>query len=266
MATPLSHNSKNFGVREMRVCKLLTDNPGQAATYAGTTTAVVAAPSPTTTSFSVTPGGGALLTTADPAGIIGRTVTIGATGQIGTILSVTTDAIVLSNTLATAPSTSDVVTLPTSYRLVGAKTVTATPTFTSVDLRGDNVFIDSDTVFQTLEYDVEYAKHNLDVLALLLGGTVTDSGTTPNQKSSWSMVFPPAVGYVRLEARCFAADFPNGDIHIVCNKAKMASAPFPGFMEENYDYPKIKFKVVQLVGIPSNTIQVVYNETALAIA
>lgn len=254
----LSHYSKVFGVKEARIVKLLTDITGQACTYSGVTTAVVASPSPTTTTFSVTAATGANLT-------VGRTVTIGA--QLGTISAISTDAITLSNTLATAPSTADVVFMTSGYQLIGVKNMAVTTTMKTVDLRGDNTFLDTDSVLEALEFDVDIAKVSLDAIGIMLGGTVTDTGTTPNQHTSWSLLTQPVFSYFRLEARCYTADFPSGDIHIICNKVKAADAPLFGFTEEDYNMPKLKCKAVPPVtGSTTPWLQVLFNETAIGVA
>lgn len=254
----LSHSSKVFGARELRITQLLTDVSGSACTYAGVTTAVVASPAPTTTSFSVTPGGGATLT-------VGRTVTVGT--QFATIATIVTDAITTSNTLATAPSTGEAVFQSSGYQLVGVKDMTVTTTMKTVDLRGDNTYLDTDSVLEALEFDVDVAKVNLDAMAIMLGGTVVDSGTTPNQVSTWSLPTQPTFNYFKLEARCFSMDTPGGDIHIVCNKAKAADAPIFGLTEEDYNMPKIKVKAVPPVtGSLTPWMQVFFNQTAIGVS
>lgn len=236
---------------------MLTDIAGSACTYAGVTTAVVAAPAPTTTTFSVTPGGGATLT-------IGRAVTIGATGQVGVISGIATDAITLSNTLATAPSTSDVVTMPSSTQLVGAKSLAYTATVKTADLRGDNSFLDTDTVLEALEFDLDVAKFNFTGVSTLHGGTVVSSGTTPNQSTLWKLLNNPAFGYFKLEARCVTADPLNGDVHILVSKAKAADMWLLGFADEDYAPNKLKIKAVPPQGT-NPWFQIGLFETALAI-
>lgn len=254
----LGHVTKLYAVKEARVTKLLTDLSGAAATYSGITTAVVASPAPTLTSFSVTPGGGATL-------VIGQAVTVNGTAtpnNVSTITAIATDAITVSPAFAVIPATGNSVVMASSIPLKGMKALAVTTTMKTVDLRGDNTFLDTDTVLQSLEFDVDIAKWNFDVASLMLGGTVTDTGTTPSQQTLWSLLTQPTFNYFRLEARCFTVDSPNGDLHITCNKAKAADAPIPGFVEEDYFYPKIKCKAVPPIGT-TPWLTVAMNETAL---
>lgn len=254
----LAHVTKLFGVREARVTKLLTDLSGAAATYSGVTTAVVSSPSPTTTTFSVTPGGGATL-------VVGQAVGVNLTttaNNISTITAIATDAITVSPAFAVVPATGNAVVMASSLPLKGVKTLAVTTTMKTVDLRGDNTFLDTDSVLEALEFDVDIAKTNFDVISLMLGGTVTDSGSTPSQQTVWSLLTQPSFNYFRLEARCFTIDSPLGDLHITCNKVKAADAPIPGFMEEDYFYPKLKCKAVPPIG-SSAWLTIAMNETAL---
>jgi hypothetical protein len=240
---------------------MTADVSGAAITYANTvTTAVVASPAPTTTTFSVTPAGGATLT-------VGRTVTVNGSvtpNNIATIVSITTDAIVVTPPLAVVPATGNSVVMTGSIPLTGMKALLVTTGMKTVDLRGDNTFLDTDTVLQTLQFDVDLAKVSLDVMSIMMGGTITDTGTTPSQLSTWNLLTQPSFNYFKLEARCFTTDLINGDLHITCSKMKAADAPIPGFVEEDYFYPKIKCKAVPPVsGSLSNWVTIALNETAL---
>src|SRR5665213_1967405 len=86
----IAHTSKSFGVKEARICKLLTDNVNTAATYAAITATVVASPAPaqltTTSTFSVSGGQGATLT-------VGRAISVNTAANIGVITAISTDAI-----------------------------------------------------------------------------------------------------------------------------------------------------------------------------
>lgn len=258
---PLDHRTKLFGVKEARITKVLADVSGSAVSYATTvTTAVVASPAPTTTTFSVTPGGGATL-------VVGRAVGVNLAttpNNVATITAIATDAITVAPALAVIPATGNSVTMSGSIPLTGMKALAVTTTMKTVDLRGDNTFLDTDTVLQALEFDVDIAKTNLDVMSLMMGGTVVDTGTTPSQQATWNLLTQPSFNYFRLEARCFTSDLINGDLHITCNKMKAADAPIPGFVEEDYFYPKIKCKAVPPVsGSLTQWVTVSLNETAL---
>jgi hypothetical protein len=258
----LDRRTKIFGVKECRITPLLTDVAGAAATYsvAATTTTTTAS---TTTSIILTAGGGALLTAgvvAPATSIIGRAISIG--GFVTGVTNLATDTLTVSPALATAPLTGVTVNLQGSVPVSGCKALLTTPTMVTVDLRGDNTFLDTDTVLTALGIEIDAAKHSFDIWNTMLGGAVATTGSTPNQVMTWSLLTQPSFGYFMLEARCFTSDLPTGDVHLFFNKVKAADAPIPGLTEENYNMPKIKCKTVPPKGT-TPWLTVVMNETAI---
>jgi hypothetical protein len=254
---PLDHRTKVFGVREVRIVKLLTDAPGSAATYSAATSTVQASPSPTTTTFSVATGAGANFA-------VGRVVTVGT--QQSVISAISTDAITVSPAFLSAPTSGQTVTQYTGYPITGARGFGITANVTNVDLIGDNQYLDTDSVLHTFDVEIDHAKVSLDLLSLLYGGAITDTGSTPNQQSTWSLLTPPVFNYVRVEARCVAVDVnPNADLHIIIAKAKASDMPLPAMVNENYFIPKLKLKALCPIGT-TPPYQVIYNETGIAVA
>jgi hypothetical protein len=152
-----------------------------------------------------------------------------------------------------------------STPVVGTKAVKVTGTVVSVDLRGDNTLLDTDTMLQGVALELDYAKLNLDVIAILLGGTVVDAGTTPSQTSVWTLPNPPTYNYIKLEARSMAADSVLGDFHILFPKVKLSDFPMMGLAEENYQLFNLKMKAVPPNGTPVGWMTVTLNETAVVI-
>lgn len=252
----LPHSTKVFGVREAWITKMLTDVAGSAATYASVTSTVAASPTPTTTVFAVGAGDGAKFT-------VGRVITIAA--QTGVIQSIATDTITLASALTSAPTAGQTVTMTSAVRLIGSKALTLTPNATTQDLTGDNTYIDSDSVLHTVSATINYAKLSLDVLSLIAGNAVADSGTTPAQTTTWSLPNPPAFNSFRLEARCFATDTGIGDLHVVLAKCRATEPPLVGLADENYAMPTLNLRVIPPTGT-TPWIQYVFNETAVQVA
>src|SRR5438309_2468589 len=71
-------------------------------------------------------------------------------------------------------------------QVVGAKELVLTPEIQAKELRGDNTLLDADSVLTGLKGTVKFAKVSLDVLNVLTGSLITDSGTTPNMKAVWA--------------------------------------------------------------------------------
>src|SRR4051794_12596563 len=72
-----------------------------------------------------------------------------------------------------------------SVDVPGIKSVGLTWQITSKELRGDNKRLDVDVSITGIRLQFAHAKLSLDALAILLGGSVIDSGLTPAQKARY---------------------------------------------------------------------------------
>lgn len=134
----------------------------------------------------------------------------------------------------TADPSGGTTTLSTSVDVPGIKTVTIGGDITTSELRGDNTRLDYSAVLSGVSVDFEYAKLSLDALAVLLGPTVADSGTTPNQISTLSVTNSSTLNYFQFQALAAGADTVGGDVMITIYKAILSDFPEMGFEEEDY--------------------------------
>jgi hypothetical protein len=135
-------------------------------------------------------------------------------------------------------------------------------------LRGDNGPLASNSAISSVQVSVTHAKLSLDVLVAILGGAVTDSGTTPSQKTVWDLssddaTFPP----FKLEGVTppNGMDIVGGDLHVVLHKLTLSSFPDLGFAEEDYRIASFSATADPLQS-SGKWISVVLNESATAIA
>lgn len=158
-------------------------------------------------------------------------------------------------------------TYATSIDVPGIKTMEIGGDVNTNELRGDNQQLDFGAVLGGVTVDVEHAKIHLDVLAILLGGTVTDSGTTPNQVATYSLPGGAAFSYFKLEGKTptGGADTPTGDVHFILWRCILASFPSIGFAEEDYRTVSFSAQAVPLVS-SGKLLDAVANETAAVIA
>lgn len=130
-------------------------------------------------------------------------------------------------------------TYAASIDVPGIKKVTISGDVETKQLRGDNTKLDSDTVLTNITAEIEHAKISLDVLAMMLTQTVTDSGTTPNQIAALP-IFGGGVGAgvkfapFRLEALSATADPVFGSVRFSLAKCILNSFPDMGLEEEDY--------------------------------
>jgi hypothetical protein len=135
-------------------------------------------------------------------------------------------------------------------------------------LRGDNRKLDTNSAISNIQVSVTHAKVSLDVLAAIVGGAVTDSGTTPAQIATWDLSgdnanLPP----FKLEGVTppNGTDIVGGDLHWILHKLTLSAFPDVGFANE--DYRTISF-TADASPLLSNGLwlSAVINETATAIA
>lgn len=147
----------------------------------------------------------------------------------------------------------------------GIKSLELSGDIETKDLRGDNQLLDSDSVLMNVNLKVSHAKLSLDVQAALLGGAVSDSGTTPNQKASWSLAGATKLGVFKIEAINVSADPVLGNVRMVFHKCRLASYPGGGFVEEDYAIPQFDVRTLPLIS-NDKWIDVEINETAAVLS
>lgn len=148
----------------------------------------------------------------------------------------------------------------------GIKNVGLGPEVNAVELRGDNVRLDSDSTLVGMTLSVEHAKISLDALAAMLGGTVTDAGIAPNQTATYKRISTDAFNYFRLLAKTptNGVDVSGGDVKLEFYKAKVTSISF-GLAEE--DYQVVSFEASAVYRASDNGLfDLTLRETAAALA
>lgn len=159
-------------------------------------------------------------------------------------------------------------TYGTAIDVPGIKTFEISGEVEVKTLRGDNKKLASRAALTNVQVSITHAKMSLDVLAAIIGGDVTDSGTTPAQKTSWDLTgdganFPA----FKLEGVTppNGVDIVGGDAHVVLHKLTASAFPDLGFAEEDYRIASFTADADPLIST-DEWISVVINETATAIA
>lgn len=157
---------------------------------------------------------------------------------------------------------STALTYGTAVDVPGITNIKVSPTFIEKELRGDESLLDQYTRLDYIDWSFENAILSLDALAILEGGTVTSSGTTPNQKQTHTVLNTDLPKYFKLEGKSDYTDM--GDAHIVLYKCKCSKVDY-SFVSE--DYVKVSASGKAIGTTKDKKIKdVIYNETATAIA
>lgn len=160
-------------------------------------------------------------------------------------------------------------TYSASIDVPGVKTVEISGTVESKELRGDNALLDKDSVLTEVAASVEHAKLSLDVLAVMLGGAVVDSGTTPAQLATWDLVggstAPSKPVPFRLEGLSVSADTIGGAVKFSLHKCILDSFPDMGLEEEDYKTSNFDVQCAPLLATGNKWLSIVFQETATAL-
>ena len=117
---------------------------------------------------------------------------------------------------------------------------------------------------QAVSWSFSNVKVSLDALTILEGGTVTTTGTTPNQKHTFTLSDTSEPKYFKLEGKINYSTDTIGDFHLVLYKCK----PLSVYVE----YKAQNYAIVSASGIAIPTVNngkvrdYVVNETATPIS
>lgn len=171
--------------------------------------------------------------------------------------------------------TTDPAGAPPTYgskvNMTGVKSLTSKLGMDVKTLRGDNTLLAADAVFKDISGDLKFAKFNFDALdAIIDPAAVSDTGTTPNQKTTFTLSQADTPQPFKIEAQSKQVDYVGGDMHFVYFKCIATSIDAFGFDEENYNAQGFSYTAFPLIGTitggPANAwAQAVANETAVAI-
>lgn len=109
-------------------------------------------------------------------------------------------------------------TLGTAVTLPYGRTLSFSEVEDFEDLRGDDQLITSHGSGPHVEWELESGGVSLEAVAVMYGGTVATTGTTPNQVKTLSKVVTDLRPFFRIEGRSISDS--GGDFHCIIYKAK----------------------------------------------
>jgi hypothetical protein len=139
------------------------------------------------------------------------------------------------------------------------------PLVTEKKLKGDDKTIDIRTTIEEVEINVKNAKIPLQALEVILGGTYTNTGATPNQINKLAVKGVDRPHYFKIEAQVTQVDEEDADLHFVAFKAKLSSVGDLGAVGEDYKFLSFTAKGIPCDGDDS-FFDIVENETETAIS
>ena len=152
----------------------------------------------------------------------------------------------------------------TQVDLPAAITLEFKEVLVSAQLQGDDALAAVHSLASSVEWKIDAGGINMDALALIMGRTVLNSGTTTTRYDTLNGTDTDAPPYFKIYGKSVGAD--GGDIHCKILKCKITEAPTFSFQNGEFVHSGITG-----IGIPDSTnpvgriFQFVYNETAVAL-
>ena len=174
------------------------------------------------------------------------------------------------NDVAISKLLTDATTAPTyatSVNLQGVSKVKVSPKTETKKLHGDSKLLDVYQRSTEIEVEVEYALLGLEGLQVMMGGTVTQTGTTPSQVATYSLTgLDSAPPYFKLEGQWTYPGEGLGDAHVVLYKVKATDLPDLELNDANGNFGSVKMKGLALPCASNNAwFDIILNEVKTAI-
>jgi hypothetical protein len=149
--------------------------------------------------------------------------------------------------------------------LPAARVLSFTEAESFEDLRGDDAVITSRGTGPTIAWDLEGGGVHLDVLKAIIGGTVIDSGVTPNQMKSFRKKATDARPFFKAEGQVMSDT--GGDVHALLFRCKATGDVEYNFSDGNWVLTKCSgaaYPSVEATRLDA-LYDIVFNETVTAI-
>jgi len=160
--------------------------------------------------------------------------------------------------------TSGTLTYGSAVDIPSMQDINLTPNYIQRPLMQDEEIDGYYSKLQSLSWSFSNVKVSLDALNILEGGTITSTGSTPNQKHTYTLSDTSVPKYFKLEGKINYSSDAIGDFHLVLYKCKALSV-YVEYKAQNY-------AIISASGIAIPTVNnskirdYVVNETATAIS
>lgn len=158
-------------------------------------------------------------------------------------------------------------TLGTAVDLPVSRTFSFSETEDFEELKGDDTTAGSHGAGPVVEWELESGGLPIDAWKVMAGGGVVDSGTTPNQKRTYTKLVTDERPYFKVEGQAISDS--GGDVHCIVHRCKADGSLEGEFGNGAFFLTSASGKGygATVGGSPSNKLyEFIQNETATAIA
>lgn len=154
----------------------------------------------------------------------------------------------------------------TSVDLPNSRTMTFEEAEDFEELRGDDKVVATRGKGPSVNWELESGGIDLEALVVLNGGTVTESGTTPNLKSTYQKKVTDSRPEFKAEGQAISEN--GGDFHVVLYRCKATGGVSGSLTDGAFWLTSCKGQALpsRLTGSVDALYDFVQNETAAAIA
>lgn len=153
-------------------------------------------------------------------------------------------------------------TYGTGVDIPGILRLNISPDVAEQKLLGDGKVLATDTKITSMAVDFEHSKVSLDAAKIMIGGTVTDTGTTPNQKTTFAHKGADVGQEFKLEGKISSPDLGIGSITLILYRIKIGKYTL-GAQDSNGGYVTISASGTAMALLSNdNMFDIVENETA----
>ncbi|MDQ3573781.1 MAG: phage tail protein [Actinomycetota bacterium] len=144
----------------------------------------------------------------------------------------------------TADAVGGTTTYAAAFDVPGIKSVGLGGDVEVKEARGDNTLLSKRSFLQSISGTVEHARLSLDVLAMMLGAAVADTGVTPNRVATMGLLGTHNFNYWRLRARTPTGgiDTLTGAGYLTAWRCILSSFPDIGMVEEDFATVSFEFE------------------------
>lgn len=147
-----------------------------------------------------------------------------------------------------------------------AASMEVTGTFSEVVAEGDDIIVSAFALPNGAEFSMESSTgFSLPVLEVLLGGTASDSGSTPSEVSYWDFLPGQEVPWFGAIGKAVDAE-TAGDTHCILYKCKVSSGPGGAFAYQSFRPINWSGRCLPMAAYTGSPIfRIMHHETAVNI-
>lgn len=160
---------------------------------------------------------------------------------------------------AAAPTYGPTVDVP------GIAEVGVDPNLLTAELKGDGGrVLAKKGKIDRFNFSATYGKLALQVLKVIMGGSVLDSGVTPNQKAVYELLSGTGLPYFGLEFVVLDVDLGIGDLHVVLPMCQLTGGTLISGSTDSFGQPSLECEAFSPAS-NKKLISVTLNESPVAV-